>query len=852
MTRLLVLILVFAMILGGAVTLASCAQGNVGDDGILNDSTSGSNEKVPETDDDLTGLGGKLEFVSPERPADAELPPPKVGEYTYKTYATSLGSNWNPHAWETGGDSAILDYITAPFVSIEPRDTTDGRYQWVGEMATAIKDVTAQRRELLSKYKVTLTEGKSADEVESGYVFEFTLNEAAKWQDGTPINADSYVYSMQQLLNPKMKNYRANLYISGEAAIAGGYDYYYSLDEGIFVSLSARGFDSIAEALGEGETLYIDAWSWWGLKGAVDAEGNECPRWLAYNDEHIYFDPSDGSATCGKYVWDETMKKYSAEFEVGAENNRYVAIYSANEGFGADWDTVGLIKNGEYSFLYVCDTAIEFNYFLSFCTDTWLVHEELYERGKREQAGLTVTDYCTSLDTTISYGAYKMTVFEDGKQVAYRQNESWYGYETTAEGALVSFTQFAVDGRYLQQYVTTAIVVDVMSRDVAKQKFFKGELATYSPSATELKDYRLSDRLQIVDETYTMSFFFNTDPSRLQALDASGKNECSVVLSNYSFRRAMSLAIDRADLVTASQAWTPAYSLMNQLYHYDIYNDPKSSYRGSEQAMQAIVDLYGVKYGDESIYATLKEAYDSITGYNLTEARALMRIAFGELVDSGLYTAGEDIRIQIGWSKGALTEDDNKQCALVQKYINAALEGSGFGKITLEPIGNIADRYGDTAAGLYAIGYGAWGGAAFYPFRNLQVYTDPDQYSLHEAGCWSPADELLTLSVNGSDVTMTWQAWGGSMIGTGVYANADNKLKLSITAQLEGAFLAKFYRIPLAATTGCTLVSYKVEDYADEYNVMYGFGGFRIMDYSFNDEEWAAYVLSQGGELNYK
>ena len=69
------------------------------------------------------------------------------------------------------------------------------------------------------------------------------------------------------------------------------------------------------------------------------------------------------------------------------------------------------------------------------------------------------------------------------------------------------------------------------------------------------------------------------------------------------------------------------------------------------------------------------------------------------------------------------------------------------------------DRYGDTAAGLYAIGYGAWGGAAFYPFRNMQVYCDSNQYDLNEAACWDPAAEQLTLNVeNNTDKNVSgWE-----------------------------------------------------------------------------------------------
>ena len=854
MKRLIAVLLVLVMVVASVATLASCDFANLfGNEETTTPAPEGTQgTEAPDESDETTGaiVPGEDEvaegvFNAPTRPADAVLPTAKVGNYTYNSYAISLGSNWNPHSWETNGDSSILSYLTVGFVTMEAFDTEEGLYQWVGEMATSIKDVTAEKQDLLTKYNVTLPTGKTAEEVESGYVFEFTLNPNAKWEDGTVINADSYVYSMKQLLNPQMKNYRANLYISGESAIAGGFNYYYSLDEGFYNGYTTK-YESLEAAMAA-EDVYINVWDFWGAKGYTDAEGNACPQWIKVTDETVYGEAQD-DAFSGALL----LQYYGAYLEVGGGYESYAGIYVKNENMGASFDQVGLIKTGDYSFIYVCDTAINFNYFLTSCTDTWLVHQGLYEAGMKETDGMLVTDYMTSLATSISYGPYKMTVFEDAKQVVYEKNPNWYGWEKDANGNLISYTQFTVDGKYLQQYLTSKIVIDVMTEEVAKQKFLKGELMSYSPTAAELNEYKLSERLQVVDETYTMSFFFHTNVDNLKALDESGKNMNSVVLSNDTFRQAMSIAIDRTDFVTATQAWTPAFSLMNHLYHYDIYNDPSSSYRKSEEAMQAIVNLYGVEYGEGKVYETLEDAHDSITGYNLTEAKALMAKACEELVAAGLYTKGQDIKIQIGWAKGALTEDDTKQAQLIEKYLNAAVEGSGFGKVTLEPLGNITNRYGDTANGLYAIGYGAWGGAAFYPFRNMQVYTDPDQYDINEAGCWDPTTEPLTLVIDGEEVTMTWQAWGNSMIGTGAYAEASNEVKLYITAQMEEKFLAKYYRIPLAITTVCTLNSYKIEDYTDEYNIMYGFGGFRIMDYNYTDEAWADYVASQGGELNYK
>jgi len=349
-----------------------------------------------------------------------------------------------------------------------------------------------------------------------------------------------------------------------------------------------------------------------------------------------------------------------------------------------------------------------------------------------------------------------------------------------------------------------------------------------------------------------LSLFFNSNVDALKEMDNSKGNTNSVVLSNENFRKAMSLAFDRAEYVTATEGFKPAYSLMNTLYHYDIYNDPYSSYRSSDEAMQAICNLYGVEYGEGTPYATLKDAYQSINGYNLTEAQQLFKTACEELVAAGLYTAGEDIHIRLGWAAGALAASDNKIVEILSKQLNTAMEGSGFGALTLEPIGNLTNRYNDVPNGEYAIGYGAWGGAAFYPFRNLQVYCDPDQYALHEGGCWDPATEELTLTVNGEEVTMTWQEWSGALVGSGVYSEADNLLKLSVTAQMEQAFLEKYYRIPLASTTIPSMLSYQCYYYTEDYNIMYGFGGMELLQYAYTDAEWAEYVAEEGGELSYE
>ncbi len=800
-------------------------------------------------------------------------PVTKAKEYTYHGYSSALGNNWNPHTWETNAEQAIQDYISMPFCTMSIKDSENGVYQWVYEMATSIADVTKDHKDDLTKYKVTLPAGKTADQVENGYVFEIKLNDKAKWENGEAINADTYIDSMKKLLDSKMKNYRANLYYSGESAVAGGLAFYNSESPIYDPMVPPYGDDE------EGDHSYdLDA----GIaRGEVyiNLSSKETTLMGAnYTLNSLHSDYGAGTDEDFKLLSDATnaygYTKVTAENKeavmrvltavlalFGVSGDEAVALYAKEAMFvntgklgeKVGYDAVGCYKVDDYTIRYVTQTAIDYNYFLTSCTSTWLVYAPLYEAGYDTTGELKTTNYCTSQKTSMSYGPYKISSYEDDKQIVFVQNENWYGWEKQSDGSLVSYTNFLVDGEKKQQYQTTKIVIDVMDDAAAKQAFLKGALSEWTPTADDLGAYGASDRLYKVDETYTQSLFFDCRLEDLKTMDASKGNKNSVVISNADFRKAFSLSIDRAEWVKSTNGYKPAYALMNNLYFYDVYNDPTSSYRSSDEAMQAVCDLYGVKYGEGTPYKDLRAAYKSINGYNLTEAKALMKVACDKLVADGVYKAGEEIKIRLAWMKGALDSPAYKQVELLQKYINAAIEGSGFGKITFEPVGNLNDRYGDVGKrGDFAIGYGAWGGAAFYPFRNLQVYCDSDQYSLNEARCWDPASETYTMTVNGEEVTMTWKDWSGALIGTGRFAEADNKVKLAITAELEKAFLEKYYRIPLAGSTACFLMGFQCDYYTENYNIMYDFGGFRLMKYNYTDAEWADYVASHSGALKYE
>ncbi len=808
----------------------------------------------------------------------------KPDTYTYHSYTSALASNWNPHSWETNADNGVLGYLSDGFVSLAPLNTEEGTYQWVYDMATSITDVTKSSAESLVKYHdMELADAEAyLEELEEGnpgqLVYQIKIREGLKWEDGTPINADSFIESGKRLLDPAMKNYRANLYYSGESALAGAFNYFYQgsqlyLDNNL---TEPQLVESEEDLHLSGDLLVQEN----GL--GVRIMLNSSLEWLQGNSIADYVD-AYGDSMFDMEIWKELI---AANVTTEDDKDGFLPLTQANldlfKSFldaaapewgedGSDWinyafveqifaekpfSSVGLEKVDNLTFNYVMATPIdESQAFVSF-SSTWLVHENLYDANKDASGELAVSKYGTKIENTVSYGPYRLASLQADKQMVFERNPNWWGYKTSEDGVISSTTNFKVNGEYVEQYKSDKVVIDVLTDEAAKQKFLAGELSEYSPTAAELSDYSLSDALYQVDETYTMSLFFNTDLKALQNMDAKEGNKNSVVLSDRNFRKAFSLSIDRAEFVTKTEAYKPAYSLMNNLYYYDVWNDPTSSYRRSDEAMQAIVDLYGVEYGAGKAYATLEAAYNSINGYNLTEAKSLMKEAHDALVEAGVYTSGQDIKIRIAYVKGPLQSSEEAQVALLNKYINAAVEGSGFGKVVLEGVGNLADRYGDVGKGKFAIGYGAWGGAAFYPFRNMQVYTDPDQYNINESACWDPTTEKLTVKFdyNGEpfEDTLTWQTWGAALIGKGEYANKPNDFKLKVTAFMENAFLDKYYRIPLAGSTASFLLGYQVSYITEEYNIMYDFGGFRLMKYNYTDAAWAKFVKNNKGKIDYR
>ena len=388
-------------------------------------------------------------------------------EYTYRGYTAQMGTNWNPHTWEIEGDNTILGYLETPLVTMSVKDSAKSEYQWVYKAATSVTDVTKDHKDDLTKYKVTLPAGQTAEQTEKGYVFEIKLNPNMKWQDGTVINADTYIYSMQALLDPTMRNYRANLYYDGESAVAGGNTYYnsgapiyapmvpayekdadysYDLDKGIkegkvYISTSATNmtlYNMSLAALNSDYGVGLDA----EVKALADAAN-------PYGFTQVTADnlPTVKKLVCGMLSGLFGITDEAVQADVMKEA---LFVFDGKYGEKAEYDaTVGCYKVDEFTIRYVTQAAIDINYFLTSCTSNWLVHKETYEKGFDTTGALKTTNYGTDVSNTMSYGPYKLESLQKGKQVVFVQNENYYQYTKNADGTLSALTDYDVDGRRL-------------------------------------------------------------------------------------------------------------------------------------------------------------------------------------------------------------------------------------------------------------------------------------------------------------------------------------------------------------------------------------------------------------------
>ena len=662
-----------------------------------------------------------------------------AGHYTYREYIASTGGlKWAPHTWQTSDDAYSLDYTTTGFYQFAPNSSLTG-WTIVDEMAQgAPEDVTADYTGHFG-----ITQGQTAR------AFRIRLNPNACWADGTPINADTHLYSYKELLHPKMMNRRADSLYAGEFAIVGARDYLY------------------------------------------------------------------GEAT---------------------------------------WDAVGILKEDAYTLVFITTVPIadpEF-YVPYYLGSTYLVYEPLWEACKTgfdkdgnkvaassDQAVSITTNYSTSLDTSMSYGPYKLTAFEQDKRIVLGRNSLWHG---------------SSDGKHLGQYQADEISCQVISdQSTALLAFLSGDLDQISLSAADMEKYAASDYVRYIPQTYTTKLTFNTDP---EALAKRGTQ----VLSNVYFRQGFSLAIDRSRFAAAyTSAGAPGYGLLNEQYVHDPFTGQR--YRHSDAAKNALVRLQNLSFGAGEDYPTLDDAYAAITGYDPLLAGSYLQLAYEQTVASGLYDGKSPIVLQLSVFRN---EDLYVQMYhFLRDALETACKGTGFeGKVSLSMVVD-EDYYATMESGLTDIIFSTWGGDAYNPYGLLfNCYCDAGikEYPNQMEYGFDASAISVTITLDNSDCTASLQDWARWCAGDGAvtiindkgkalpaFREFDSYTRCAIYADLEWAYLSQVVSTPLYYRNSATLLSQKGDYHTQQYLDLVEFGGIAFYQFDYTDDEWDKIK----GELKY-
>ena len=778
--------------------------------------------------------------------------------YTFNDFTSGTSNmKWSTHTWETSSDSAILDYITRGFYGFELSDDLEG-WAITCEMASELPvDVTA---DYVGRYGI--------EEGDTAKAWKLTLNPDACWEDGTPINADTYIYSYKELLDPVMKNRRADSLYAGDFVVYNAKNYFYAGQSAQQENATGAYYTMADLTVGEGGQYFTPAGepvylavnfplaSWLSgntLAAYVNAYGDayfNTTTWadlVALADDEGLVPLTDETyalyapVTTGNPAWGETEADLPAYFV-------YTATYPE-----LSWDEVGILKTGEYELVYITvSPTADANYYVPYnLSSTYLVYEPMWEacktyynsngdkveKGDPDVASIS-TNYCTTADTTMSYGPYKLTYFELDKQYTLERNDNWYGYK---------------DGKHIGQYQTDKISVQVINKhETQLLAFLAGEVDGVGLQADDMAKYGSSDYVRYAPQSYTTKLTFNIDP-------ASAASRGTQVLTNANFRKGFSLAIDVNTFASSLTTGMPGYGMLNTLYVYDPFTG--ASYRSTDGGKKAIVELYGLTYGKDGDYEDLDEAYDAVTGYDLTGARAAMALAYDELKAAGTYN-DENVTLEIR----VYQSDDIyvKMFNFLKDALESACVGTGFeGKVTLKM--TVDEDYYDTMySGGTDIIFTTWGGAAYSPYTILaQCYCDASDGSGNQMEYGFDTTKIpVTINVDGKDFTASlhdWAFWAGGDTDIIISAKDGSQLagfndydaatKAEFYGKMEYAYLSFFVTTPIYYRSSASLVSQKGDYAVKNYVDLVGFGGIAFYTYNYDDAAWAAYVA--GGSLNY-
>ena len=756
--------------------------------------------------------------------------------YTFNDFTSALtsNSNWDVLSWETNDDSNIMDYLTSGFYAFRINSDKTG-YSIMPEAAAEMPvDVTA---EYVGQMGVK--------EGETGKAWRIALNPDLCFNDGTKVTADDYVYSFQQQLNPKIMNRRADTWYDGTFSVVNAKNYLYA-GKVTYDAIT----ESAADLLAAGTEVFLDM-SFWGCVGALDAEGNAAPQYISVADDTMYRDAAVEDETADE-AWVSAKYLYENYLADGTPYASYADQYLkvANTAKAVTWDDVGFKKIDDYTVDFILEAPVaEPAFYVPYTlAGTFLVEKSVYEACKtfykdgaavatEEEADEVKSSYCRSLENTVSYGPYMLTSFQLDKEYTLSRNESWYGYH---------------DGKHLGMYQTDNIVVTVIAdHATALLAFEKGEVDNVDLQNEDMDKYAASKYIHYTPQSYTTKLTWNTNYSKLVE---HGTNSQILVIDE--FRKGFAFALDANDFATAyTAAGTAGYGILNYMYCYNPFTG--ETYRDSEPAKKALVELFDMEYGEGKDYATLDEAYEAMTGYDMAKAQELMKIAADKAIETQIWDGESPITLEIR----VYTSDEIyvKMYNYFRTQLTVAVKGSKFeGKIDMTMTPD-ADYYETNYSGGADMIFTTWGGAAMDPFGVFaRCYCDAADGSGNQNEYGYDTSKInLTFDFGGeigevTDTLQHWAMWANNATEDvpvifeklGAFADYAYSTRCEIVAGVEHCFLNWFPTTSLYYRNVAGLLSQKVNYAVDTYLNLMGFGSFDSLTYNYDDAEWADYIAN--------
>lgn len=783
-------------------------------------------------------------------------------QYTLREYTAQMPGQWCTIISNDSVDNDMESYMTSAFYEFNYKFDADGKivpgaYTVEYSAATKLEDVT---KKYAGKY------GLAAD-AKKGQAFAMTLRNDLKWDDGTPIKAADFVYTMTQQLSPKYLFDTASNYYSGNYVIHNAENYVKQGQSGWFPAADVAAYGASISSF---EGLYFDAQNvkaFGDIFGTADmtklgaAKDYFVSNGVNVFDELVQY-AGDNRTPLTQELFDKIKGLFAAD---GGLKESVSGWIWADEEIGyftvvnytypaIDFSEVGyFVGDNEYELVMVIDGTLKpldeegnLTYEAGYYFSGWpLVKKDLWEKCEDTTKTPYANSYCTSLEKSASWGPYKLTNYQDDKTYTVSRNDKWFGYGLE---------------QYAKQYQTDTIITNKIPEwDTAWLSFQNGDLDSISMDVKIASDYRTSRQAFFTPDTATGCL-------NLQSLATSRTDKRNNLLLNYDdFRKAISLALNRDDYCAKNRPSSQAaLGLLNSMYYYDVENG--KVYRDSIQAKEAILNAYGAEKVEGGwkvgtvVYKEIDEAVDAMTGYNVTLARQLMTSAYQKAKSEGNYRDGEKIVLTFGVSEITANTDRTKNW--FQAAFDDATKGTAFeGKISIEYFIFSDKTWSDQfKKGEYDLCFGAWSNAPFNPSYLLcetQINKD-----VRWAQNWDPTKVNVTVKAtpdaDHEDGIYTYNLEQWRLILQGKDATLPNFKNFSIEDQLtalgavETAILKEYYSVPVFSLYSASLMGYKTDYVTYEYNTFMGYGGIRYMSYNFDDTEWAAFVAEKGGTLNYK